>query len=322
MKAIRISEPGGPEVLKLSEIERPTPGAGEVLVRLEASGLNFIEIYQRKGQYQRPLPYTPGAEGAGVVEEVGEGVMDFKQGDRVASAGVGGSYAEYALVPATQLVPLPEGVSTELAAAVMLQGMTAHYLVHSTYELGEGETCLVHAAAGGVGLLLTQMAKRLGANVVGTVSTEEKAALAREAGADEVILYTKENFAEEVRRLTQGKGLEVVYDSVGASTFEKSLGCLGPRGMMVLYGQSSGPAPSFDPQVLNAKGALYLTRPSLAHYTRTRDELLWRAGDVLGWVASGELKVRVDSRFKLAEAAEAQRKLESRKTSGKVLLVP
>lgn len=322
MRAIRVERNGGPEVLTLEELERPTPGEGEVLVRLEAIGINFIEIYQRKGEYKLPLPHIPGAEGAGVVEAVGAGVTEVSEGDRVASANLRGAYAEYALAPAERLVALPEGLETDIAAALMLQGMTAHYLAHSTYPLKEGDTCLVHAAAGGVGLLLVQMAKRRGARVIGTVSSEAKAELARSASADEVILYTEQDFAQEVARLSGGRGLEVVYDSVGKTTFEGSLDSLAPRGMLVLYGQSSGPVPPFDPQRLNSKGSLYLTRPSLAHYTRTRDELQERAGDILAWAASGELEVRIDSRLPLAEAAEAHRKLESRTTSGKVLLIP
>lgn len=322
MRVIRVEKNGGPEVLTPQELERPTPGEGEVLVKLEAVGVNFIEIYQRKGQYKLALPHTPGGEGAGVALEVGAGVTDISEGDRVASANLQGAYAEYALAPAERLVVLPAGLGTDVAAALMLQGMTAHYLSHSTYALTEGDTCLVHAAAGGVGLLLVQMAKRRGARVIGTVSSEVKAELARGAGADEVILYTEQDFAEEVKRLTGGAGLEVVYDSVGKTTFEGSLNCLAPRGMLVLYGQSSGPVPPFDLQVLNAKGSLYLTRPSLGYYTRTREELQGRAGDILGWAASGELSVRIDSRLPLAEAAEAQRKLESRGTSGKVLLIP
>jgi NADPH2:quinone reductase len=300
----------------------PKPGKGEALVQLEAIGVNFIDVYQRMGLYRSPLPFTPGNEGSGVVAETGPGVGEAVVGDRVAYAGALGSYAEYAVVPAWRLVKLPDGIDSGLAAAAMLQGMTAHYLTHSTYPLMPGDTCLVHAAAGGVGLLLVQMARRRGARVIGTVSTKEKAELARAFGADEVILYTERDFESEVRLLTGGKGVQVVYDSVGQTTFEKSLNSLAPRGYLALYGQSSGPVPPFDPQILNTKGGLFLTRPSLVQYTATREELLWRASDVLGWAAAGELKVRIGARFPLPEAAEAQRQLSGRKTTGKVLLLP
>jgi len=293
-----------------------------VLVKVEAVGLNFIDIYRREGLYKVPLPHVPGTEAAGTVEAVGEGVTEFQPGDRVTGVAFEGAYAEYAVAPAERLVRVPGGVKSELAAATMLQGMTAHYLVHDTYPLKEGDTCLVHAAAGGVGLLLVQMAKRRGARVLGTVSTEEKARLAREAGADEVVRYTEEDFVGAVRRLTDGQGANVVYDSVGKTTFEGSLDCLRLRGMMVLFGQSSGPVLPFDLQTLNAKGSLFITRPSLFHYVATREELARRAGDVLGWVASGELSVKVDSSLSLSEAAEAHRRLEGRETSGKVLLRP
>lgn len=322
MRAIRVRRYGGPEALELEEIPVPAPGEGEAIVRLEAIGVNFIDIYQRAGLYRSPLPFTPGNEGAGRVERTGPGVTEVSVGDRVAYAGTLGSYAENAAVPAWRLVRIPENVGADTAAASMLQGMTAHYLVHSTYPLQKSDACLVHAAAGGVGLLLVQMAKRKGARVIGTVSTREKADLAREAGADEVILYTERDFAAGVRRMTEGRGVQVVYDSVGKTTFEKSLDCLAPRGMLVLYGQSGGPVGSFDPQVLNTKGGLFLTRPSLAHYTRTREELLARAGDVLGWAASGKLAIRIGARFALNEAAEAHRQLEGRHTTGKVLLLP
>jgi NADPH2:quinone reductase len=298
----------------------PTPAAGEALVRIEATGVNFIEIYQRTGLYRVPLPATLGGEGAGEVVAVGPGVEDVREGGRVAWAGGFGAYAEYAVVPAAKLVPLPEQVSTRLGAAVMLQGMTAHYLAASTYPLREGDRCVVHAAAGGVGLLLVQIAKRRGAYVIGTAGSDEKAALAREAGADEVIVYTRQNFAAEVRRLTDGRGVQVIYDSVGRTTFLPGLDVLAPRGMMVLFGQSSGPVAPIDPQLLNQKGSLFLTRPTLGHYTATREELLWRAGDLFAWIGAGELTVRIGAEFALTEVAEAHRALEARQTTGKVLL--
>ena len=322
MRAIRISENGGPEVLRAETVDDPVPGTGEVLVRVEAAGVNFIEVYQRKGLYPLALPYTPGEEGAGTVAAVGPGVTDFHVGDRVVSYNLKGSYAELAIARADRLVAVPDDVTTRDAAAVMLQGMTAHYLVTSVHALQPGETCLVHAAAGGVGLLLCQMAKRRNAIVIGTVSTEEKAALARQAGADEVILYTQQDFVAEVARITGGKLAHVVYDSVGLTTFEKSLQCLAPRGMMALFGQSSGMVPPFDPLLLLRRGSLFLTRPTIAHYAEKRDELVWRAGDVLGWVRDGSLDVRIDRAVPLADAAEAHRALEARVTSGKVLLVP
>ena len=322
MKAVRVHEHGGPEVLRVEEVPVPEPGPGTVLVKLAAAGVNFIDTYQRSGLYPMSLPFTMGNEGAGTVAAVGPAVADFAVGDRVAYTNVLGAYAEYAVVPAERLIRVPEQVDLKTAAAVMLQGCTAHYLTHSTYPLRQGETCLVHAAAGGVGLLLVQMAKMRGARVIGTTSTEEKATLARAAGADEIVLYTQRDFAEEVRRLTDGRGVQVVYDSVGRATFEKSLDCLAPRGYMVLFGQSSGPVPPIDPQILNRKGSLFLTRPSLAHYTLTRQEYEARANDVLGWVRSGQLKVRIGAEFPLAAAAEALRQLEGRKTTGKVLLIP
>jgi NADPH2:quinone reductase len=321
MKAIQVKETGGPEKLELVELPKPAPGPGQALVKIAASGVNFIDVYFRAGLYKADLPATLGSEAAGFVEAVGEGVTEVAPGDRVAYAMARGSYAEYAVVPVAQLVKIPEGVDLRQAAAAMLQGMTAHYLTHSTYPLKAGETCLIHAAAGGAGLLLVQMARRIGARVFGTVSTEAKAQLAKEAGADEIILYTQQDFEAEARRLTGGRGVDVVYDSVGATTFMKSLGSLRPRGMLALFGQSSGPVPPFDPNILNGKGSLYLTRPSLAHHCLTREELLWRAGDVLGWVASGELKIRVDRVYPLAEAAQAHRDLEGRHTAGKLLLV-
>ncbi len=322
MKAVRVHRPGGPEALTLEEIERPAPGRGEALVRLEAIGVNYIDVYHRSGLYPLAAPFTPGSEGAGVVEAVGEGVTEVRPGDRVAYAMQMGAYAGYAVVPAWKLVPLPAGIDARQGAAAMLQGMTAHYLTHSTYPLGAGETALVHAAAGGVGLVLVQMAKRRGARVIGTVSTEAKAKLAREAGADAVILYTEKDFAEETKRLTGGRGVDVVYDSVGRDTFEKGLGVLRPRGYMVLFGQSSGPVLPFDLGRLSAAGSLFVTRPNLSHYTATRAELLARAGDVLGWVASGKLALRIERAYPLAEAAAAHADLAGRKTTGKLLLIP
>jgi len=322
MRAIRVHENGGPEVLRVDTVDDPTPGPGEVLVRVEATGVNFIEIYQRKGMYKTPLPSTPGEEGAGTVAAVGPGVTEYRVGDRVVSYNLRGSYAELALADADRLVAVPDDVSTRDAAAVILQGMTAHYLVTSVYALQPGDTCLVHAAAGGVGLLLCQMAKRRNAIVIGTVSSDEKAALAREAGADEVIIYTRQDFVAEVARITGGKLVQVVYDSVGLTTFEKSLQCIARRGMMATFGQSSGMVPPLDPLVLLRHGSLFLTRPTLAHYTAARDELVWRAGDVLGWVRDGSLKVRIDRAVPLAQAGDAHRALEERRTTGKVLLVP
>ena len=322
MRAIRVHEYGGPEVLQLEEVTLPEPGGGEALVTVEAAGVNFIDVYHRTGLYPGALPFTPGMEAAGVVEAVGPGVYEVEVGDRVAYAMERGSYAERAVVPAWKLVRLPEGLDAEAGAAAMLQGMTAHYLTRSTYPLAGGETALVHAAAGGVGLLLVQMAARIGATVIGTVSTEEKARLAREAGADAVILYTEGDFAEEALRLTDGRGVHVVYDSVGQATFDQSLACLRPRGLLALFGQSSGPVPPIDPSVLATGGSLFLTRPGLAHYAADRGELLERAGDVLHWVATGELRLRIDRTYPLSEAAEAHRALEGRQTAGKVLLAP
>ncbi len=306
----------------MDDVPTPAPGPGQALVDVEASGVNFIDVYYRLGQYKAQLPLTTGSEGAGTVLEVGEGVADVKPGDRVAWAMVLGSYAEQAVVPADRLVRVPPNVTTETAAAAMLQGMTAHYLSHSTYPLEKGSSCVVHAAAGGVGLLLCQMAKMRGAYVIGTVGNDEKARLAREAGADETIVYTRQDFEAEVKRLTEGRGVPVVYDSVGVDTFDRSLNCLQPRGYLVLFGQSSGPVPPVDPQVLAARGSLFLTRPTLAHYVAKRDELLERAGDVLGWIADGKLKLRVDRTYALADAGKAQEALTGRQTSGKVLLIP
>ncbi|MEX1256283.1 MAG: quinone oxidoreductase [Gemmatimonadota bacterium] len=320
MRAIRVHEIGGAEVLGVEEIAAPTPGEGEARVKIAAAGVNFIDVYQRTGAYKMPLPFTPGMEGAGVVDAVGAGVTGVKVGDRVAYAMQAGSYAEQAIVPAWKLVPVPDAVELDAAAAVMLQGMTAHYLAFSTFPLAKGQRALVHAAAGGVGLLLTQIAKRLGATVYGTVSTEQKAELARATGADEVIRYDQTDFAEEVRRFTGGEGLDVVYDSVGKDTFDRSMSVLRPRGMMVLYGQSSGAVPPVDPQRLNSGGSLFLTRPTLGHYIASPVELRRRAGDLFDWIASGELKVRIGERHPLEEAGVAHERLTGRKTTGKVLL--
>ncbi len=322
MKAIRVHTCGGPEVMRYEDIPQPVAKEGEAVVKIEAAGVNFIDVYFRCGDYKAEVPFTPGQEASGTVASVGAGVKDVKVGDRVAYTGSLGSYAEFAAVPAQRLVLLPDGLSARQGAAAMLQGMTAHYLTTSTYPVKAGDTCLIHAAAGGVGLLLCQIAKMRGARVLGTVSTEEKAKLAREAGADEAILYTQKDFEAEVKRLTGGKGVQVVYDSVGEATFAKSLGCLAPRGMLVLFGQSSGPVKSIDPQVLNQKGSLYLTRPSLAHHIATRAELLQRASDVLGWIGQGKLKLRIGAEFPLKDAAAAHQALEARKTTGKVLLIP
>jgi NADPH:quinone reductase len=322
MKAIRVHEAGGPEKLVYEDVPTPVPGPGQALVRLHAIGLNFIDIYHRTGLYKLPLPFVPGSEAAGIVEAVGDGVTEVKPGERVAYAMNLGAYAEYALVKAWQLVKLPEGVDFTAGAALMLQGMTAHYLLYSTYPLRSGETALVHAAAGGVGLLMMQIGKMIGATMIGTVSTPAKRDLALEAGADHVILYEETDFEQEVQKLTDGRGVHVVYDSVGRTTFDRSLRCLRPRGMLVLFGQSSGPVPPVDPGALAARGSVYLTRPSLNSYVATREELAWRAGDVLRWVAEGKLRVRIDSTFPLREAAEAHRALAGRKTTGKVILQP
>lgn len=322
MNAIRVHAPGGPEVLRLDDLPEPAPGPGEVLVRIEAIGVNFIEVYQRRGLYPVALPATPGSEAAGTIAALGPGVTDLRPGDRVASQSFSGAYAEYAVVPAERVVRLPDGMTARQGAAALLQGMTAHYLACSTFPLTDGDTTLVHAAAGGVGLLLCQIAKRRGARVIGTVSTRDKASLAREAGAEETILYAEQDFEAEVSRLTGGAGVRVVYDSVGRTTFEKSLRCLAPRGMMVLFGQSSGPVEPVDPQLLNRHGSLFLTRPNLAHYVATRAELVERAQAILGWVREGAVRLRIWREFPLAEAAEAHRALESRATAGKVLLIP
>ncbi len=320
VKAILVRAVGGPDALSLEDVPEPAPQPGEALVRVKAAGVNFIDVYHRTGLYPMPIPFTPGMEAAGTVEAVGKDVTEVKPGDRVAYAMTAGAYAELAVVPSWRLVPVPDGVSLDQAAASMLQGMTAHYLSHSTYPLAAGQAALVHAAAGGVGLLLVQMAKRRGAIVFGTVSTPEKAAAARRAGADVTIRYTEENFEVIVKRETDGRGVDVVYDSVGKTTFAKSLRCLKPRGLLALYGQSSGPVPAFDPAELAKGGSLFLTRPSLAHYALDRKELLERAGDVLSWISKGELELTIDRKLPLGEAAEAHRLLESRKTSGKLLL--
>src|SRR5919106_5182189 len=322
MKAVRIHAPGGPEAMKLDDAPQPEPKAGEALVKIDAAGLNYIDVYFRSGLYKAATPLTLGMEAGGTVAAVGANVTEVKVGDKVAYTGVPGAYAEYAVVPAARLVVLPAGGSTRQGAAAVLQGMTAHYLACSTYPLKKGDTCLVHAAAGGVGLLLCQIAKMRGACGIGTVSTDEKAKLAREAGADETIIYTRQDFEAEVKRLTDGKGLQVVYDSVGKTTWDKSVNSLAPRGLIALYGQSSGPIGQIDPQILNTKGSLFLTRPSLNHHIATRDELQSRAGDVLGWIRDGKLRVRTEFQFPLKDAAEAHRALEGRKTTGKVLLVP
>jgi len=322
MKAIQIYETGGPEVLTLAELPIPTPGPGQVLIKVAATGVNFIEIYFREGRYKAPLPLTPGSECAGTVEQLGAGVEGFAVGDPVATVAALGSYAEYALVPAEKLVHVPAGVTLPQAAAALLQGMTAHYLAYSTFPLKAGDTALVHAAAGGVGLLLTQMASAIGVRVIATVSTEAKAELARGAGASEVILYNDADFEAETRRLTDGRGVDVVYDSVGKTTFDKSLNCLRPRGLMALFGGSSGAVPPFDLIQLSGKGSLFVTRPTLGHYTLTRGELEERAGAVLGGVAAGTLKVRMEFTYPLAEAARAQTDIASRKTTGKLLLIP
>ena len=322
MKAVRVQQFGGPEAMKLEELPTPAPGPGQARVKIEAAGVNFIDIYQRSGLLKGALPLALGLEGAGTVEAVGPNVTEVKVGDRVAWTGVSGSYATHNVIAGDRLVVLPAKLSFQDGGAAMLQGMTAQYLSHTTYPLKPGDSCLVHAAAGGVGLLLCQMAKTRGARVIGTVSTEAKAKLAREAGAEEVILYTQQDFEAEVKRLTGGKGVNVVYDSVGKDTFDKSLNCLALRGYLVLYGQSSAPVPPFDAQVLNAKGSLFLTRPSLFHYTDTRQALLQRAGDVLGWIEAGKLRLRVERTYPLAEAAEAHKALAGRQTTGKILLLP
>jgi NADPH2:quinone reductase len=322
MKAIQVHETGGSEVLQLREVATPEPGRGEARIKVAAAGLNFIDVYHRVGLYDLRLPFIPGREAGGVVDAVGPEVSEVQVGDRVAFALHPAGYAEYVVLPAWKLVPVPDDVEMYPATAAMLQGMTAHYLVHDSYRIRPGDSALVHAAAGGVGQLLVQIAKLRGARVIATVSTEEKAALARAAGADEVILYTQADFETETLRLTDNAGVQVVYDSVGKDTFLKGLNCLRPRGYMVLYGQASGPVGPFNPQILNSKGSLFLTRPSLGHHVATREELLQRAEDIFGWMAGGQLNVRVDRTFPLAAAAEAHRYIEGRQTKGKVLLIP
>lgn len=322
MKAIQIQKTGGPEVLTLVDLPIPKPKPNEAIVKIAASGVNFIDVYIREGRYPAQLPFVDGQEGAGTVTDVGSDVKSLKPGDHVAYSNVLGSYAEYAAVPADKLVKVPAGLDDQQAAAAMLQGMTAHYLVYSTYPLKKGETALIHAAAGGVGLLLVQMAKNIGARVIGTAGSEEKARLSKDAGADEMIIYTKQDFEAETKRLTGGKGVDVIYDGVGKSTFDQDLNLLRPRGYLVLFGGASGAVPPFDPIKLSQKGSLFLTRPSLMHYVATREELEKRAGDVLGWIAGGKLKLRIEHKYKLADAQQAHRDLEGRKTTGKLLLIP
>jgi len=322
MQAIQVSQIGGPEVLMPAEVPAPTPKPNEALVQIKAAGVNFIDVYFREGRYPTSLPFVNGQEAAGVVTEVGNEVTTVQPGDRVAYTSSLGSYAEYAAVPASRLVKIPDGLDFEQAASAMLQGMTAHYLVHSSYPLKQGETALIHAAAGGVGLLLVQMAKKIGARVIATAGTHDKAQLARDAGADECIVYTEADFESETRRLTDGSGVHVVYDGVGKATFDKDLNVLRPRGYLVLFGGSSGAVPPFDLIKLSQKGSLFMTRPTLAHYTATREELEWRANDVLQSIARGELKLRIHKVYPLAEAAQAHRDLEGRKTTGKLLLKP
>jgi len=322
MKAIRVHTPGGPEELKYDDVPEPTAGPGQALVKLEASGVNYIDVYFRTGAYKAPLPVSIGLEGAGTVTAVATGVTDVRVGDRVAWTGIPASYAQMIAAPADRLVKLPDKLSFKDGAAAMLQGLTAHYLITSTYPLKPGDVCLVQAAAGGMGLLLCQMAKMRGATVIGTASTEDKAALARTAGADHAIIYTKQDFEAEVKRITGGAGVHVVYDGVGASTFDKGLSCLRPRGLMALFGAASGPVPPLDLQILNARGSLFVTRPSLNHHIATPEELQQRASDVLGWIRDGKLALRIEHQYPLAQAAEAHRALEGRRTTGKILLLP
>jgi len=322
MKAIQVPQVGGVEVLTLVEIPVPKPKPNEVVVKIAAAGVNYIDVYFREGRYPVTPPFILGQEAAGVVREVGSEVKDFKVGERVAFTGITGAYAEYLAVPADRLVRVPVGMSDHQAAAAMLQGMTAHYLVYSTYPLKKGETALIHAAAGGVGLLLVQMAKNIGARVIATVSTEEKAKLAREAGADEIIFYTKQEFDVETKRLTDGKGVHVIYDGVGKTTFDQDLNCLRPRGYLALFGASSGPVPLFDLGKLSVKGSLFITRPTLVHHIASHEELQQRAGDVFNMIASGKLKLRIEHLYPLKDAQQAHRDLEGRKTTGKLLLIP
>jgi NADPH2:quinone reductase len=320
MRGILIKRYGGPEVLEYGELPNPAPSPGEVLIRVRVAGVNFTDVYQRTGTYPGALPFTPGVEGVGTVEKLGSGVTSVRIGDRVGWVMLKGGYAELAVIPADRLVPIPASVDDRTAAAILLQGMTAHFLLRDCYHVTKGEWILFHAAAGGVGLLATQIAHRIGARIIGTTSTEEKAALAREAGADEIVLYTREDFQQAARRITGGEGVSVVYDSVGKTTFDKSLDSLRPRGYMVLFGASSGAAPPLDPQALNRKGSLYLTRPTLGNYISTREELLSRAAELFDWVSKGELKVRAERDYPLANAAQAQADIEGRKTTGKILL--
>ncbi len=322
MKAIQVQKPGGPEVLTLVDLPVPTPKPNEAIVKIAAAGVNFIDVYFREGRYPTPLPFVDGQEAAGTVTEVGADVKSLKPGDRVAYTGVMGAYAEYAAVPADRLIRVPEKLSDQQAAGAMLQGMTAHYLIHTTYPLKKGETALIHAAAGGVGLLMVQMAKNLGACVIATVGSAAKAKLAKDAGADDVIIYTEQDFEAETKRLTAGAGVHVVYDGVGKTTFDGGINVLRPRGYMVLFGGASGPVAAFDPIKLAQKGSLFLTRPSLAHYIASREELEQRASDVLGWIADGKLKLRIEHIYKLADVQQAHRDLEGRKTTGKLVLVP
>jgi NADPH2:quinone reductase len=322
MKAIQVPKVGGVEVLTLVDIPTPRPKPNEVIVKIAAAGVNYIDVYFREGRYPITVPFIMGQEASGQVSEVGTDVKDFKPGDRVAYTGITGAYAEYAAVPAERLVRIPAGITDQQAAAAMLQGMTAHYLVYSTYPLKKGETCLIHAAAGGVGLLLVQLAKNLGARVIGTVSTEEKAKLAREAGADEVIFYTRQDFEAETKRLTDGKGVHVVYDGVGKATFDQDLNVLRPRGYLVLFGASSGPVPPFDLVKLSQKGSLFVTRPTLVNHIASHEELIQRSTDILNMIASGKLKLRIEHIYALREAQQAHRDLEGRKTTGKLLLIP
>lgn len=322
MKAIQVKHPGGPESLLLTDLPIPQPKPNEAVVKLSAAGVNFIDVYFREGRYKAALPFVPGQEGAGIVTSVGSEVKSVKPGERVAWSGQLGGYAEHAAIPADRLVSIPAGVTDQQAAAALLQGMTAHYLSHDTYPLKRGETALVHAAAGGVGLLLVQMAHNIGARVIATVSTDAKAKLAQEAGADDIILYSQQDFEPETKRLTNNKGVDIVYDSVGKTTFEKGLNILRPRGMMALFGGSSGAVPPFDPIVLSQKGSLYLTRPTLNHYIATREELVERSAAVFGMIAAGKLKLRIEHTYPLTEAQRAHRDLEGRKTTGKLLLIP
>lgn len=320
MRAIRIHKTGGTEVLQLDDIPVPEPKAGEALVRVQVAGVNFIDVYKRTGLYKLPLPATLGEEASGTIEAIGPGPRDVQVGDRVAWASINGAYADYAIVPLTKLVPLPDNITARVGAAVMLQGMTAHYLAISTYPLKPGDTCLIHAAAGGVGLLLVQIAKRMGARVIATVGSDEKAKLARDAGADEIIIYTRDDFVAETSRITNGKGVQVIYDSVGKTTFLRGLDCLARRGMMVLFGGSSGPVDPIDPQVLNQKGSLFLTRPTLLHYMADREELLSRTSDLFSWIAGGILNVRIGAEYPLQDLAAAHDALEGRRTTGKIVI--